>query len=85
MSSLAHDIQALNESARKVHGSDITIMVARAIAFGDDDNLIIVGGKNHHSAAVDIARSVGRSAKISVKKTPDFIGSGKTAYSYVTF
>ena len=53
---LANNIKAINESAKKVHGKDISIVVARCIAFGNDDNLVIVSGKNHKAAAKDFAR-----------------------------
>lgn len=56
MTTLAQEIKTLGESARKVHGQDIYIMVARAIAFGNDNNLVIIQGKNHKAAALDFAK-----------------------------
>lgn len=54
------DIKGLNESAKKVHGPDIMVLVARAVAFGHDDNLIMVRGRRREQAARDIAQSVVR-------------------------
>ncbi|WP_443698984.1 hypothetical protein [Pseudomonas sp.] len=54
--SIANEIKAINESARKIHGSDIHILVCRCIHFGNDDNLIIISGKNHHLAALDFVK-----------------------------
>ena len=76
---IAKEIQALNVSAKKVHGQDISILVARAIAFGNDDNLILVMGKNHKAAATDVARMV-KGAKVSEETSTD----GKV-YSSVKF
>jgi hypothetical protein len=81
---LADDIKALNESARKVHGSDISITVARSVAFGNDDNLILVMGKNHINAALDVVRAVGKGAKIAAEESTEFMGR-KTQYSSVSF
>lgn len=53
---IANEIKAINESAKKIHGADICIMVARAIHFGHDDNLVIISGKNHKAAALDFVR-----------------------------
>lgn len=55
---IAQDIKALNESARKVHGDDIHLLVCRAVAFGNDDNLVVVQGKNHKAAAMDFAKVI---------------------------
>lgn len=85
MATLAQDIAALNESARKVHGADISITVARAKAFGNEDNLILVMGGNHKDAACDVARSVGKGAKISEEKSTGFMGSPGYTYSAVGF
>lgn len=81
----AQMIRSLNESARKVHGKDICIMVARAVSFGHDDNMIIVMGKNHASAAVDIARTAGKSAKISVEPFTGLFGAPDGFKSLVCF
>lgn len=55
---IANEIKALNESAKKVHGADISLMVARCIHFGHEDNLVIISGKNHKAAAKDFAKVV---------------------------
>jgi hypothetical protein len=82
---IAQLIRALNESARKVHGKDICILLARAASFGNDDNLIIVLGKNHASAAADVARSAGKAATISVEPLTNFHGAPKGFKSLVCF
>lgn len=53
---IANEIKAINISAKKIHGDDIHIVVARAIHFGHDDNLVIISGKNHKAAALDFVR-----------------------------
>lgn len=85
MATLAQDIAALNASARKIHGSDICIMVARAVAFGNDDNLILVQGKKHAKVAVDVARSIGKKAIITEEISRGWMGVPDTKYSAVTF
>ena len=85
MATLAQDISALNASARKVHGADISITVARAKAFGNDDNLIVVMGRNHKAAAGDVARSVGKGAKVTERQGTAFLGSPAYTYSEVAF
>lgn len=82
--SIATQIQALTASARKVHGADISIMVARAVAFGHDDNLILVQGKNHGEVAIDLVRVVGKGARITEEESSEFMGK-KYKYSCVNF
>ncbi|MBR8054183.1 hypothetical protein [Burkholderia vietnamiensis] len=60
------NITALNESARKVHGSDIDFLVARAQAWGHTDNLILVSGKNRARAVADLVRAVAMTGKKAV-------------------
>lgn len=82
------DLRALNQSARKVHGADITVMVARAVAWGHDDNLILVSGRNHARAAADIARAVvsqGSKPVITEERTADFLGSVDRITSKIQF
>lgn len=79
------EIEALNKSARAVHGADISILVARAVAFGHDDNLILVRGRNHAQAAFDLIRVIGRGAKIGTAETTLFMSSKKVRYSTVSF
>ena len=85
MATLAQDISALNASARRVHGADISITVARAKAFGNDDNLILVMGANHQAAAFDVVRSVGKGAKVTEEHGAGFMGSPNYTYSSVAF
>lgn len=82
------DIRVLNESARKVHGADISIQVARAVAWGNDDTCILVHGSKHSEAAQDIARaavSAGMKPKLSQDRSGGFMGAPIRAYSLVTF
>jgi hypothetical protein len=74
--SLDQDIRSINESARKTFGSDVSILVARAKAWGNEDTCILVHGKRHADAAKGFARIKG--AKISTDAT-----EGRT-YSIVT-
>lgn len=55
---LADSIKAITATARKVHGPDIFIMVARAATFGNTDNLVLVQGANHAAAARDFAKVI---------------------------
>lgn len=80
--SLANIIMAINASAKKVHGSDISILVARAVAFGNDDNLVIVSGKNHRAAAADLVL-VTPGAKVSEEFHPEMNwGDGEVTPAY---
>ena len=82
--SLANDIAAINASARKVHGKDISIMVVRCIAFGNSDNLVIISGKNHGAAAADFAR-VTHGAVVSEEFHPETDwGDGEVSPAYTT-
>lgn len=56
--SMVNNIKSVNESAKKVHGDDICIMVARCIAFGHNDNLLIISGKKHKAAAMDLLKVI---------------------------
>lgn len=55
---ISNNIKAVNIAAKKVHGEDINIMIARCIAMGHDDNLAIVTGKNHKAAAMDFVKTI---------------------------
>lgn len=82
------DLRALNKSARKVHGADVTVMVARAVAWGHDDNLILVSGRNHTRAAADIARAVasqGSKPVVTEERTTCFLGGPDHISSKITF
>ncbi|MDP4573485.1 hypothetical protein Q8O96_30915 [Pseudomonas sp. LPH60] len=82
--SLANTITAINASAKKVYGSDIRILVARAVAFGNDDNLVIVSGKNHRAVAADLVRST-PGAKVSEEHHPEMNwGDGDVRQAYTT-
>jgi hypothetical protein len=63
MDTIQQTIQAANESARKVFGSDICIMIARCPAWGNDDVCAIVQGKRQVEAAAGFAKVV-RGAKL---------------------
>lgn len=69
--SLANSIKTATETARKVYGNDIYILVARAVAFGNDDNLVIVQGEHHALVALDFARKAGKAAKVTEEKNWD--------------
>lgn len=73
MTTLQQNIASINESARRVFGVDISVLVARAVSFGNDDNLIIVKGVRQEEVAADIARTI-RGAKIE-KTQSKFMGS----------
>lgn len=82
------DLRGLNRSARKAYGADIAIMVARAAAWGHEDNLILVSGRNHASAAADIARAVasqGFKPVITEERTAGFLGSTDRVSSKIQF
>lgn len=81
-------IRALNASARRVHGADISIQIARAIAWGNDDTLILIHGDKHSEAAADIARAAIRTGnKPTIKEEPgsSFMGSSARPFSIVQF
>lgn len=82
------NIQALTQSARKVHGADISILIARATAWGNTDNLLLVSGRNHRGAAADIARAavrIGAKPRITEANTTNHIGGGVRVHSEVQF
>ena len=85
---MQNEIHALNVSAKKVHGADIFIMVARAISFGHDDNLIIVQGRKHERAAADLVKAfaaVGKKPKVTTEKSSGFMGIPPSEYTTVQF
>lgn len=71
------------KSARKIFGSDITIMIARSPAYGHEDCCIIVNGTQHRRAARSMA-SVIDSALHQVVESRRFSGESYS-YSTVTF
>lgn len=80
------EIQALNASARKVHGADLTFMVARSIAWSHDDNLVIVHGKKHDAAAQDFAmvvRRMGKTPTITQSTTTCYMTGEKSTHSLI--
>lgn len=82
--SIANEIRAINESAKKIHGSDIHILVARAIHFGNDDNLLIISGSNHRKAALDVVR-VTPGATMEEEFHPEMAwGDGDVSPAYTT-
>lgn len=81
---IANNLKAVNEYAKKVHGKDICIMVARCIAMGHDDNLVIISGKNHHAAALDFVKTV-KGATIEEEFHPEMDwGDGDVTPAYTT-
>lgn len=72
MTDLSTTISKFNESARKVFGSDIYVLVARAPAFGNKDVCFIVQGKRQTEVARYLLRFV-RSGKIS-ESAREFMG-----------
>ncbi len=80
---IANEIKALNESAKKVHGADINLLVARAVCFGNDDNLVIVSGKNHKAAAKDFAK-VTPGAILTEEFHPEMDWCGEVSPAYTT-
>lgn len=81
---LANNITEINASAKKLHGQDISIVVARAVAFGNEDNLVIVSGKNRRAAAADFGRAI-PGAKISEEFHPEMNwGDGEVTPAYTT-
>lgn len=81
---IANEIKAINESAKKIHGADISLMVARAIHFGHDDNLVIVSGKNHKAAAKDFAKVVPGAILTEEFHTEMDWGDGEVSPAYTT-
>lgn len=82
--SIANEIQAINASAKKIHGMDICILVARAIHFGNDDNLLIISGGNHRQAALDVVR-VTPGATVEEEFHPEMTwGDGDVSPAYTT-
>lgn len=82
--SIADSIQSVTKLARKIHGADISIIVARSIAFGHTDNLILVMGKNHIAAAADLVRVIGGAQCKEVASTT-FAGEPPATHSEVAF
>jgi hypothetical protein len=82
--SIANEIKAINASAKKIHGADIHIMVARAVHFGHDDNLVIISGKNHKAAALDFVK-VTPGAVVTEEFHPEMDwGDGEVSEAYTT-
>lgn len=82
--SIQDSIQSVNKLARKVHGADISILVARAVTFGHTDNLILVMGVNHEAAARDLVRLIG-GAKSTVVQSVSFMDEPVRFHSEVSF
>lgn len=80
---IANEIKALNASAKKIHGDDISLMVARCIHFGHEDNLVIISGKNHKAAAKDFAK-VTPGAILTEEFHPEMDWCGEVSPAYTT-
>ena len=76
------DLKPAQESARKLFGADIEIMIARCKAWGNKDSCIIVRGKRHAEAAAGFARVI-RNVKLSTQAVAPFMGSAASTYSTV--
>ena len=74
------DLQA---KTRAVFGDDIKILVARAVAFGSDDNCLLVMGSRHAEAARAVA-TVAKGAKIETMESA-LTGMPPRSYSAVVF
>jgi hypothetical protein len=77
MTTLQQTISGFNESARKVFGSDVNVLVARAPAFGNEDVCFVVQGLRQAEVARDLLRFV-RGGKIS-QSTTKFMGVTTTS------
>ena len=69
--------------ARRLHGADISVMVARAPALGNADCLLIVNGERHADAAWDLARVIGQGSRVQLEHTTAFMGLSSRSYSTV--
>lgn len=76
------DLKPVQESARKLFGADIEIMLASCKAWDNDDNCIVVRGERHAEAATGFVRVV-RGAKLSSHKTAAFMDSPAESFSTV--
>lgn len=77
MATLQESISEFNRSARKVFGSDVNVLVARAPSFGNDDVCFVVQGRRQAEVARDLLRFV-RGGKISESST-EFMGQRKVS------
>lgn len=76
------NVKPVQESARKLFGADIEIMIARCRAWGHEDSCIIVRGKRHSDAAAGFAKVV-RGAKLTVDASPAFMGAPASTFSVI--
>jgi hypothetical protein len=70
-------IEAFNSSAKKVFGADISVLVARSPAFGDNDFCFVVTGDRQGDVALALSRLVSDS-KVSRDST-NFFGAVLTS------
>lgn len=81
MTIIADEITRLNAAARRVYGDDISIVVARAPAFGNRDTCYIVFGTAQADVALDLLRFV-RNGKVRQPTSNEFMGT-KSVYTIV--
>ena len=76
------DMKPVQESARKLFGADILIMIARCKAWEHEDNCIIVRGQRHSDAAAGFAKSA-RGMKLTTETSPAFMGTPASTFSVI--
>ncbi|MEK7947672.1 hypothetical protein WKR98_23205 [Pigmentiphaga sp. YJ18] len=77
------DLELFIASARRLHGADISVMVARAPALGNADCLLIVTGERHAEAAQNLVQAIGLGARAQFERTVAFMGLPARTYSTV--
>lgn len=77
------DLEPFIAAVRRLHGASISVMVARAPAFGNADFLLIVNGGRHADAAWDLARAIGQGSRVQLEHTTAFMGLASRSYSTV--
>ena len=85
MSTIAQDIAELNKSAKKIHGEDTNILVARAVAFGHDDNLILFTGTKHAQVAAEFAGTLKSPFHVQEEVSAAFMDAPAAKYTSVAF
>ena len=75
-------LKELNETTKATFGADMSILIARAPAYGNDDFCFIVNGANRLPAAHALARIL-KEGKVREDSTPAWRGLPKKYYSIV--
>lgn len=81
--SISKNLKSMNTSAKLLHGNDISILVAKAVAFGDKENLVMISGVNHKEAALDFSKAV-PFATLEEVIHPEMFWGGETSPAYTT-